>query len=62
MENLAVKLENSSLAEYLLDESDFEVICSDESNYLFLSDSLRFFRLTNPKIEDYLKSRQKNNL
>ena len=55
MENSTLQLEKKSVAEYLLNETDFEVIRSGNHNYLFLADSLRFFRITNPKIEEYLR-------
>jgi uncharacterized protein len=55
MENSVIKLENQSIAEYLLNESDFEVIRSGNADYLFMADSLRFFRITNLKIEEYLR-------
>ena len=47
--------EKQSVTEYLLDKSNFEIIRSKDYEYLFLADSLRFFRITNPKIEEYLK-------
>jgi uncharacterized protein len=54
MGNTALKSENLPVAEYLLGEADFETIRSGNNNYLFLADSLRFFRITNRSIEEYL--------
>jgi len=55
MENSVLKVENQYVSEYLLNETDFEIIRSEKHNYLFLADSLRFFKIINPKIEEYLR-------
>jgi uncharacterized protein len=40
---------------YLLKKEDFQLVDSISQKYLFLADSLRFFKITNPDIEEYLK-------
>jgi len=55
MENSALKTVGKSVSEYLLNASDFEIIRSGKNDYLFLADSLRLFKITNAKMEEYLK-------
>lgn len=62
MENVALKSQKQSVAEYLLNKTDFEIIRTDDNNYLFMADSLRFFKITNPKIEEYLRISSSENI
>lgn len=55
MGSSGLKLERQSVKKYLFNKTDFEIIRSGNYDYLFLADSLHFFRITNPKIEKYLK-------
>jgi uncharacterized protein len=47
--------EKQQTAQYLLGKNDFQIIDSENQKYLFLADSLRFFRITNSAIEEYLR-------
>jgi len=40
---------------YLLKKNDFQIIDSDNQKYLFLADSLRFFKIVEPNVEEYLR-------
>ena len=40
---------------YLLDKCDFQIIDSGSQKYLFLADSLRFFKITEPAVDEYLR-------
>ena len=40
---------------YLLGKEDFQMIDSGNQKYLFLSDSLSIFKITDFKIEEYLR-------
>lgn len=44
-----------SLTPFLLKRKDYLVVRSEKANYLFLSDSLRYFRITDPSVEEYLR-------
>lgn len=55
MEKMALKSELHPVSEYLLNKSDFEIIQSENHDYLFLADSLRLFKITNSKTEEYLR-------
>jgi len=45
----------------LLDKGDFQIVDSGNQKYLFLADSLRFFKIVDPKIEEYLRICLTNN-
>jgi uncharacterized protein len=53
MNNVAIK--KQSISKYLLDEKDYLIIRSKNNKYLFLSDSLRYFKITNRAVEAYLR-------
>ena len=44
-----------SMSKFLLDEKDYLIINSKDNDYLFLSDSLQYFKITNTVVEEYLK-------
>ena len=44
-----------SLRRLFLNSSDYLVIRSRETNYLFLSKTLQYFKITDPSIEEYLR-------
>ena len=55
MDSSVLKSEKQFVEEFLLNKTDFEIIQSKNHNYLFLADSLRLFKIINPKIEEYLR-------
>ena len=52
------------MSKFLLDEKDYLIINSKDNNYLFLSESLQYFKITNTVVEEYLrqcKAKETNN-
>jgi len=62
MENQVLESKEQSITKYLLDKTDFEIIQSENDDYLFLADSLRLFKITNSKTEEYLKLCNENDI
>lgn len=44
-----------SLGKFLLKSKDYMIVRTKAANYLFLSDTLRYFKITDPSIEEYLR-------
>jgi radical SAM protein with 4Fe4S-binding SPASM domain len=51
----AVAIEKQSMSTFLLNEKDYLIINSKGNDYLFLSDSLRYFKVTNMAVKEYLR-------
>lgn len=54
-DSIQIATKERSLRHYLLDEKDYLIIRSDNEKYLFLANSLKYFRIANPAVEEYLR-------
>lgn len=52
----------ASLNHYLLKKSDYLLVRSQTNKYLFLSETLQYFQIADPSIEEYIKLCNKGNI